>query len=485
MVIDERKLERQVEQVQTWITDGCSGTLEAVTGFGKTYMAILAIQRLHRKYPNVKVDVVVPKINLLDDWINPRTGHLRKHHLNNVEVFVVNTYCRFGRRNIGLLIVDEVHNYASEEFSKVFQVAGCVKKAERTKQDVYILGLSATLERLDGKHKLIEEYAPIFDRVTMEEAKREGYISNYQIYNLGLTLNDKDQEEYTKWHNIFNNSFGKFNHNFNLAMACAKGMNQLSEVTVEIPTDTQERAISRTMTKTSKEWIWWYSQYQEWDGQKDSFWSPSNISKYAQQFMTSMRNRKTFIYRAEVKFETVLNLVNTFPVKTMIFSEDTTFADRITEAIGSTCKSYHTKIEGYIETIEVFDKKGRVSSKPKRVSKKEVLHRTLESFKSKSGIKQISSVRALNEGFDYEGVQLGIMASYNSSKRDDTQRSGRTSRKDYENLDKNAIIVNLYIKDSQEEKWLREKQRGKTGIKWINSISEISTQSEIFDIELT
>lgn len=478
MIIDEKKLKRQEGQVQKWITEGkCSATLQAVTGFGKTYVAVLAIQRLHRKYPDVQVDVVVPKLDLHLDWINEKDGHIKKHQLKNVNVFVVNTYCKFGRRNIGLLIIDEIHNVASEEFYKTFQVAGCKKLSERTKEDPYILGLTATLERLDGKHKLLEEYAPIFDTVTMEEARREGYISNYKIYNLGLQLDEKDREEYNKWHNIFNNSFGKFNHNFPLAMACSKAKDVISQVTV--PTVINGRSGFSVMNKTTKDWIYWWSQQQEWDGDKESFWSPSSIAKYAQQFMTSMRNRKSFIYRANIKVETTIAIVKKFPVKTMVFGEENSFADKIAELLGDVAKSYHTGVEGTTERVKIISKKGLISYKDKRVSKAEVLRRTIESFKSPNGIRVIVTTRKLNEGFDYEGVKLGIMASYNSSKKDDTQRSGRTSRKDYADLSKTAIIINLYIKDSQEEKWLKDKQRGKSGIQWINSIEEINMESTL------
>jgi superfamily II DNA or RNA helicase len=34
----------------------------------------------------------------------------------------------------------------------------------------YFLGLTGTLERLDGKEILIEKYAPVCDRITMKEA---------------------------------------------------------------------------------------------------------------------------------------------------------------------------------------------------------------------------------------------------------------------------------------------------------------------------
>lgn len=475
MIIDEKKLKRQEGQVQKWIVEGkCSATLQAVTGFGKTYVAILAIQRLHRKYPDVQVDVVVPKLDLHLDWTNEKNGHIKKHQLKNVNVFVVNTYCKFGRRNIGLLVIDEIHNVASEEFYKTFQVAGCKKLAERTKDDPFILGLTATLERLDGKHKLLEEYAPIFDTVTMEEARREGYISNYKIYNLGLELTKEDREEYNRWHNIFNNSFGKFNHNFALAMACSKAKDTISQVEIG-----QTKQGFMLASKTTKDWIYYWALQQEWDGDKDSFWSPSSIAKYAQQFVTSMRNRKSFIYRANVKVETTIAIIKRFPVKTMVFGEENNFADKIAELLGDVAKSYHTGVEGGTERVEIVSKKGLISYKDKRVSKAEVLRRTIESFKSPNGIRVIVTTRKLNEGFDYEGVKLGIMASYNSSKKDDTQRSGRTSRKDYKDLAKTAVIINLYIKDSQEEKWLMDKQRGKSGIQWINSIEEINMESTL------
>ncbi len=134
MTIDEKKDRRQDGQVQTWIEKGCQGTLQAVTGYGKTRVAIKAIRRLHKKYPDVQVDVVVPKIPLLNDWIHPKKGHLVVFGLKNVNIFVVNTYIKFGRRKVGMLIPDEGHRYASEEFSKVFEVAGCVPYSERNKE---------------------------------------------------------------------------------------------------------------------------------------------------------------------------------------------------------------------------------------------------------------------------------------------------------------------------------------------------------------
>ena len=37
-----------------------------------------------------------------------------------------------------------------------------------------ILCLTGTLERLDGKEELIKQYAPVCDRITIEEAEENG-----------------------------------------------------------------------------------------------------------------------------------------------------------------------------------------------------------------------------------------------------------------------------------------------------------------------
>lgn len=37
-----------------------------------------------------------------------------------------------------------------------------------------ILCLTATLERLDGKEEIIKKYAPVCDKITMDEAEQNG-----------------------------------------------------------------------------------------------------------------------------------------------------------------------------------------------------------------------------------------------------------------------------------------------------------------------
>ena len=60
--------------------------------------------------------------------------------------------------------MDEAHRMASESFLHVFQQV----------EYKFILCLTGTLERLDMRHILIEKYAPVCDRITLEEAEQNG-----------------------------------------------------------------------------------------------------------------------------------------------------------------------------------------------------------------------------------------------------------------------------------------------------------------------
>lgn len=486
MNINQKKLARQNQIIDKWFANGCKGTLEAVTGFGKTYVLILIIKRFHVKYPGHQVDIVVPKLNLWEDWTDPYRGHIEIHGLKWVNVFVVNTYIKFERRFPAILGLDEVHNYASEEFGKVFEIAGIKPVKESIAEPPFVLGLTATLERNDGKQSFIEEYCPVIDTVTLEEAKREGYISKFKTYNLGLEFNEEDQEQYNIYDNTFRNAFAKFNHHFHLAMACSKAAAVYTKLTVPVKSRELVNGVPVLIEKeiesikNSGEWQMYFAQYNEWDGTPDHEWSPKNVSKIAQQFSSSMRNRKLMIYKASVKIDAIEEIVNKFPtLKTISFSEDTDFADKVVERLGEErCRSYHSKTKGTVIREEKLDKKGKLIYKDKKIGAAKHKAAIKEDFVN--GLFQVfSTVKSIDEGFDDPTVVIGVQASYTSTKRQDIQRNGRNTRKDELNADKMALTVNLYMKNSQEEKWLRDKQRGVRDVEWIDSVEEINFEESM------
>jgi superfamily II DNA or RNA helicase len=125
----------------------------------------MIIKKLLTKYPDLRVLIVVPTELLKNQWLN----HIEVNQLQlNVEVQVINGVAKNGGL-CDLLVIDELHTAAANTLIGVFT----------TVKYKLILGLTATFERLDERHKLLEKYCPIVDTVTLQEAQLNGWVSQY------------------------------------------------------------------------------------------------------------------------------------------------------------------------------------------------------------------------------------------------------------------------------------------------------------------
>tara|TARA_Y100000385_G_C13072547_1_gene629765 strand:+ start:98 stop:1333 length:1236 start_codon:yes stop_codon:yes gene_type:complete len=396
MKIDPKKLARQRRVIDVWKQSGYKGTLEAVTGFGKTYVACLIIQDMNKKLPDNTTLVVVPTRYLYEQW----QAVVKSLELLNVKIQVINTGVK-SISSVDLLVLDEVHNYASDVFKTIFSNV----------HYHYILGLTATLERSDKKHYIIEQYCPVVDTVSMKEALANGYVSNFKVYNLAIELNDKDRYAYEKLHDGFNKYFKWFDFNFQAAMKCLQSQ-----------------------------------EYREHYAAKTGY-DVNGIMAAAVQWSKNMRNRKTFLYNHPSKFLAAKELIDTFDVPTITFSETVKFANELTKTLQPWAVSYHSKMKPYAKKMAI------------------------ENFKDpKSDIKVISTARALDEGFDIQGVSMAIVCSGTSTSRQDLQRTGRAIRWA---PGKTGLMINLYIADTQDEKWLRQRQKKTINATHVNSIEQI------------
>lgn len=207
---------------------------------------------------------------------------------------------------------------------------------------------------------------------------------------------------------------------------------------------------------------------------------PANVALInAINCMKYMRDRKTFLYSTIAKQEAALELVKCFPFKTITFAESTNFADNLTKLIndelGEISVAYHSNLETRVIDGKKFG--------PTRL-KKEVLKKFTD---NRYKIRVANTAKALDQGSDFPDVIFGIIASSTSNPTQTIQRNGRILR-DFINKygdRKLALIVNLYIKNTQDEKWLKKRQTDpKTNkpinpnVIWINEISEIEYNTE-------
>ena len=179
MKIDQRRLKRQQEVIDKWTKAGRRGTLEAVTGFGKTFVALLILQEMNEKLPTGTSLIVVPTQNLKQQW----EASIQEMHITGATVMVINSAVKM-THNVDLLILDEIHNYMSEVFRGIF---ACTDYR-------YILGLTATIDAEDPRYHIISTAAPVIDTVTLREAVSNDYVSQFQVFNLGLRMSEDEEK---------------------------------------------------------------------------------------------------------------------------------------------------------------------------------------------------------------------------------------------------------------------------------------------------
>ena len=374
--------ERQEESRVKWIKSKCRGTVEACTGFGKTRVALNCITSILKNYPSFRILVVVPTELLQKQWIS----HLdAKGFSLNTKVEVINTTITY-EHSCDLLIIDEIHKCGAETFREVF------KKVKY----LLILGLTATLKRLDNKHTIIEKYCPVIDTIPIEVALANGWVSQFTEYKVYL---DVDLSQYNEYNKEFNEHFAFFNYDFSLANKCV-GKNGL----------TYRLALRDRLYNG--------------DDKKIKTETLNNITKHATGVMKMIQLRKTFIYSHPEKIRLTREIIKARPNSKII-----TF-------------SATTKIAENIGMGEVYTGK---SSKKRSAD-------LLERFAlAESGI--INTVKKADEGFDCPGLSVAIILGMDSSSTKATQRKGRVIR--FEE-GKHAEIFTFVIRGTVEEEWFNK-----------------------------
>ena len=178
--------------------------LKRVPALGKTRVGLNLIDAFIKRNERSSILVVVPSENLKNQWIDKLE---ERGTLDNTRVEIINTVVK-SSWTCNLLIIDEIHLTASNLFSQVF---------EKVQYD-NILGLTATLERLDGKQELIKKYAPVCDTIPISLAEENGWVAPHKEY---CVLLDVDLTQYNKLTKEFNQCFAYFDFNFSVCMSCA------------------------------------------------------------------------------------------------------------------------------------------------------------------------------------------------------------------------------------------------------------------------
>lgn len=192
----------QAEALAAWKHAGRRGVVVLPTGAGKSYIGQRAIETVQRS-----TLVVVPTIDLMNQWYDLLCAAFAEQigliggGYYEVQDVTVTTYDsaynhmdRLGNR-WGLVIFDECHHLPGEMYSHAAEM--CLAP--------YRLGLTATPERADGRHVLLDDLiGPQVYAKGIKELAGD-YLAEYVVERIKVTLTPAEEEEYKQARGTFYN----------------------------------------------------------------------------------------------------------------------------------------------------------------------------------------------------------------------------------------------------------------------------------------
>lgn len=414
----------QEDCLKKWFANHGRGMVQAVTGSGKTLLALTAAERLKNELPReLRVKIVVPTSALMRQWaralkeflsesdekgcplagfrgeIGLRGAGSRSSANCRYMIYVINSARYELARQIlsdlndgaaVLLIADECHRYESEQNRLIFEFLPYIKQY---KNRFFSLGLSATLPSGQAQAYLASVLGRRIYSYGMKQAASMHTVCQYDIFHIELSFLPNENEEYQEFTD-------RMNYLYCRLLQTHPSLKNLS---------VKER----------------FEFLRILSGDKNR-----KIAEAASMYIRLSYMRKSLVCLASSRISCACELVKRLPKaeKILIFGERIRQADELYELLQ---KEYPERVGKYHSQM------GQLANT-----------NTLNRFRD-GDIRILIACKAIDEGLDVPDASIGIILSGTSVQRQRIQRLGRIIRnaegKEY------ASLYYLHLADTTED----------------------------------
>ncbi len=413
--MEQTLYEWQKECLKLWLNNGARGMVQAVTGSGKTRLALCAIDELERMLGrDVMVKIVTPTSALMRQWADALQKHRncrdeiglrgggRKDPANRRYMIYVINSARYelARQILGqleegkavFLIADECHRYASGENHLIFEY---LTRIDISQTACYSLGLSATLPSGQDGHALAKALGPCIYTYEMAKASAMRTVCPFDLFHISLTFQKDEREEYDDLTERLRHCWTQLRRS--LPYSFPEGMTQ------------KER----------------FEKLRHLAGGKDK-----RTARLASNYIHLTYKRKKLICMTQARISCAEELVCRLDPddKILIFGERIAQAEELYQIL-------YRRYPGRV---------GRCHSH----FTEQTNRNTLECFRT-GEFRILITCRSMDEGVDIPDASIGIILSGTSTQRQRTQRLGRIIRR--HNGKERASLYYLHMEDSVED----------------------------------
>lgn len=411
----------QLDALISWLRCGRRGVIEAVTGSGKTDVAIAAAADALRRGRFVLV--VVPSRVLMEQWHGRLTAALPGARIGRLgdsgrdrpatsDVLVATRHSAAAHKPVppggagGLLIADECHG-----------LGGRILRRAMLRQYDERLGLTATLERSDDgvTELLVPYFGGICHRYGFEQAIDDGVCARPRVALVGVDLSLEERAEYTA------------------------SEQQLVDARQHL------RQVERMPLEPFGDFLAAVAHLAEGDAGADG--------RAAREYLDAFSKRREIVARSSGKYELLGDLAGAIrdAQGALVFTETVRAANHAINRLDP------------LVSIDLIT--GSTARRHRREILDDLRVRNLDA---------VAAPRVLDEGVDVPDANLGIVMSASRTRRQMIQRMGRILRRKAPGVAARFVI--MFAKDTVEDPRNRIERDG-----FLDEIERISDALGVFD----